>query len=326
MNMEQCSHIERIGTGMEGIISQEKGGVGVGADSTENGDGDGDGVGDVKEGDGYIRRRLGQVMTDEQMDILRFQISAYATICQHLVEMHKAIMAQQNTLPGYRLGNPILYDSMMAITGHKMTGRQRWTPTQMQLQILENIFDQGNGTPSKQKIKEITAELSEHGQISETNVYNWFQNRRARTKRKQQLGPPNNGESEVETDLDSPKEKKAKTDQNPLQESQAERLPDMRLNCSEGISDHHQFESQRHASAVALRSYLDSKSVLNFSRIPSFDRELTAARNGQLVRVDEPVDNLTYIHSGEGYPLMSMATDLGVTTSMLSESTDSRSK
>ncbi|KAH9325832.1 hypothetical protein KI387_006010, partial [Taxus chinensis] len=243
-----------------------------------------------------------QVMTDEQMDILRFQISAYASICQQLIQMHKAIMAQHNALPGLRLGHPIHYDSMMSIAGHKITARQRWTPTQMQLQILENIFDQGNGTPSKQKIKEITAELSQQGHISETNVYNWFQNRRARTKRKQQLGTPNNGESEVETDLDSPKEKKSKMDHNPLQENQAERLTNMRLNCSEGTSDHDQFEG--HVSEVALHSYLDSKSVLNFSRISSFERGLTAARNGQLVGVDEPLDNFIYMHSGEGYPMM----------------------
>ncbi|OIV91221.1 hypothetical protein TanjilG_30443 [Lupinus angustifolius] len=37
----------------------------------------------------------------------------------------------------------------------------------MQLQILESIFDKGNGTPSKEKIKDITFELSHHGQISE---------------------------------------------------------------------------------------------------------------------------------------------------------------
>ncbi|QCD85543.1 hypothetical protein DEO72_LG3g62 [Vigna unguiculata] len=45
-------------------------------------------------------------------------------------------------------------------------------PTPLQLQILERIFDEGNGTPSKQKIKEITIQLGQHGQISETHVYN----------------------------------------------------------------------------------------------------------------------------------------------------------
>lgn len=80
----------------------------------------------------------------------------------------------------------------------------------MQLQILERIFDQGNGTPSKQKIKEITSDLSQHGQISETNVYNWFQNRRARSKRKQQVATTNNTESEVETEVESSNEKKTR--------------------------------------------------------------------------------------------------------------------
>ena len=91
-----------------------------------------------------------------------------------------------------------------------MTARQRWTPTPVQLQILERIFDQGTGTPSKQKIKDITEELSQHGQISEQNVYNWFQNRRARSKRKQHGGGGgiggsnnNNGESEVETEAET---------------------------------------------------------------------------------------------------------------------------
>lgn len=82
--------------------------------------------------------------------------------------------------------------SMEQMTGtptHKSTARQRWTPSQHQLQILEKLFEQGSGTPNKQRIKEITAELSQHGAISETNVYNWFQNRKARAKRKQQLVP-----------------------------------------------------------------------------------------------------------------------------------------
>ncbi|ESW08025.1 hypothetical protein PHAVU_009G012200 [Phaseolus vulgaris] len=150
-----------------------------------------------------------KVMTDEQMELLRQQISVYATICEQLVEMHKAVTTQQD-LAGLRLGN-LYCDSLMACSGHKITARQRWTPTPLQLQILERIFDEGNGTPSKQKIKEIAIELGQHGQISETNVYNWFQNRRARSKRKQ-LAPASNVEPEADTEVESPREKKLRAE------------------------------------------------------------------------------------------------------------------
>ncbi|KAI4317040.1 hypothetical protein L6164_024951 [Bauhinia variegata] len=148
-----------------------------------------------------------KVMTDEQMEVLRQQISVYATICEQLVEMHKAITAQQDLAVGLRLGNSYCDPLMVSCgSGHKITARQRWTPTAVQLEILERIFEQGNGTPSKQKIKEITTELGQHGHISETNVYNWFQNRRARSKRKQIASEPNIiVESEQESE--SPKEK-----------------------------------------------------------------------------------------------------------------------
>lgn len=145
-----------------------------------------------------------KVMTDEQMEVLRKQIAIYATICEQLVDLHKSLTSHHD-LAGVRLGN-LYSDPLVTSGGHKFSGRQRWTPTPVQLQILERLFEQGNGTPSKQKIKEITSELSQHGQISETNVYNWFQNRRARSKRKQQVSSaPNNGESEVETEVESPK-------------------------------------------------------------------------------------------------------------------------
>ncbi|XP_039000925.1 WUSCHEL-related homeobox 13-like [Hibiscus syriacus] len=147
-----------------------------------------------------------KVMTDEQLETLRNQIAVYASICEQLVEMHKNLTAQQD-LAGGRLGN-LYCDPLMASAGHKITARQRWTPTPVQLQILERIFDQGTGTPSKQNIKEITSELIQHGQISETNVYNWFQNRRARSKRKQLGSSSNNAESEQETEVESPNEKK----------------------------------------------------------------------------------------------------------------------
>lgn len=152
-----------------------------------------------------------------------------------------------------RLGN-LYCDPLMVPGGHKITARQRWTPTPMQLQILENIFDQGNGTPSKQKIKDITAELSQHGQISETNVYNWFQNRRARSKRKQAALPNNNAESEAEADEESPTDKKPKSDR-PLHQNIA-----MRDHNSERISEMHHFDTEHEQIRRMMYASNDSSS------------------------------------------------------------------
>jgi hypothetical protein len=44
---------------------------------------------------GYVK-----VMTDEQMEVLRKQISIYATICEQLVEMHRALTAHQDSIAG----------------------------------------------------------------------------------------------------------------------------------------------------------------------------------------------------------------------------------
>uniref|UniRef100_A0A804NBQ0 Uncharacterized protein n=1 Tax=Zea mays TaxID=4577 RepID=A0A804NBQ0_MAIZE len=44
---------------------------------------------------GYVK-----VMTDEQMEVLRKQISIYATICEQLVEMHRALTEHQDTIAG----------------------------------------------------------------------------------------------------------------------------------------------------------------------------------------------------------------------------------
>ncbi|KAH8946422.1 hypothetical protein BDL97_12G094100 [Sphagnum fallax] len=65
--------------------------------------------------------------------------------------------------------------------------QQRWTPSQSQLQILKNLYEQGNGSPNKQRLREITTELIQHGHVQETNVYNWFRNHKAYVKRRQQM-------------------------------------------------------------------------------------------------------------------------------------------
>ncbi|KAK4791431.1 hypothetical protein SAY86_031844 [Trapa natans] len=219
-----------------------------------------------------------KVMTDEQLETLRKQIAIYASICEQLVEMHKNLTAQQD-LAGIRLGN-LYCDPSVTSAGHKITARQRWTPTAVQLQILERIFNQGNGTPSKQKIKEITCELSQHGQISETNVYNWFQNRRARSKRKLQNPSPNNAESEVETEVESmsPKEEKANPDIFHSQQNQASRSDELCFQNPEIISGMQFIDPQ----ATKVESMFPSDDVLrhgtrNLGQMPFYDGILSAS-------------------------------------------------
>ncbi|PPS15069.1 hypothetical protein GOBAR_AA05493 [Gossypium barbadense] len=106
----------------------------------------------------------GKVMSDEQVEELKKQIVAYSAISEQLAELHKSMSAPHD-FTGIRLGN-LYSDPISASVGHKITARQRWTPTPLQLQILENIYEQGTGTPSKQKIKEIASELAQHGSVN----------------------------------------------------------------------------------------------------------------------------------------------------------------
>lgn len=166
---------------------------------------------------------------------------------------------------GTRLGG-FYGDPLMASGCHKISARQRWTPTTMQLQILENMFSQGNATPSKQKIKEIAVELSQHGQISESNVYNWFQNRRARSKRKQIASLPGNAESEHEADEDSLNEKKSKPNKFDVEDLPAK------------INDHPLYGVQPYSEAQSLGMHLSndsSKSSSNSGQISFYDNVLS---------------------------------------------------
>ncbi|KAJ1443149.1 Homeobox-like domain superfamily [Sesbania bispinosa] len=233
-----------------------------------------------------------KVMTDEQLETLRKQIAVYATICEQLIEMHKTLSAHQD-LAGVRLGG-MYCDPLMASGGHKISSRQRWTPTPVQLQILERIFDAGTGTPSKEKIKEITAELSQHGQISETNVYNWFQNRRARSKRKQQSVAPSsvNAESEVETEVDS-KDKKTKPDEFVSQPSvNAGPAENLCFQNPEVCSDLQYLNPESDGSLRSTRS---------FDHVPVFDGMLSNSRSDYLTGKMEAPESYNLYQPGGDY-------------------------
>ncbi|KAL2522033.1 WUSCHEL-related homeobox 13 [Forsythia ovata] len=222
-----------------------------------------------------------KVMTDEQMEVLRKQIAVYATICEQLVELHKSLTSQHD-LAGARLVN-LYCDPLVTSGGHKITGRQRWTPTPVQLQILERIFDQGNGAPSKQKIKEITAELCQHGQISETNVYNWFQNRRARSKRKQQATQPNNAESEVETEVESPNEKKTKPEDFQPSHIASSRAEDLCFQNPEASSAMHSMDPRASKPEPMLPPEGSSNQSGNFGQMSFYGSMLANQRMDNLI-------------------------------------------
>ncbi|CAO2182524.1 unnamed protein product [Urochloa humidicola] len=254
----------------------------------ERAGGGGEGLG------GYVK-----VMTDEQLEVLRKQISIYATICEQLVEMHRTLTEHQDSIAGMRFSNLYCDSLIIPPGGHKITARQRWQPTAMQLQILENIFDQGNGTPSKQKIKEITAELSHHGQISETNVYNWFQNRRARSKRKQAAALPNNAESEAEVDEEALTDKKPKSDR-PLHENKA-----MSFHNAERISGMHHFDTDHDQMGGMMYGSNDNgmRSSGNSGQMSLYENIMSNPRIDHYPGKVESSRSFSHLQHGEGFDM-----------------------
>lgn len=177
--------------------------------------------------------------------------------------------------PGMMLvGQQLPFDPVL---GARSSGRQRWTPSQIQLQILENLFVKSNGTPSKQKIKEITAELGQHGSISETNVYNWFQNRKARAKRKQQH---KDGESEVEVEeVESRKDKRAALEM--FQEDNGfgrGGIGSLALNGGSGVvsnTTNHMFGNSDGSQSMQLRSQVDAANLFDEGLMQKDHREFS---------------------------------------------------
>jgi hypothetical protein len=85
-------------------------------------------------------------------------------------------------------------------------GKHRWAPAEAQKAALDRVYNElGGATPSKARIKELVAELSRHGPVTESNIYNWFQNKKARSKRK-------SAATEAESSIDDRNPKRMRED------------------------------------------------------------------------------------------------------------------
>lgn len=94
-----------VGNGEEVKLGGGTGGAGMGAGASVGG--------------GAVEGLLCvKVMTDEQMEVLRKQISVYATICEQLVEMHRAITARQDSIAGGSSSPPVTFSSAVSIHLH----------------------------------------------------------------------------------------------------------------------------------------------------------------------------------------------------------------
>lgn len=60
----------------------------------------------------------------------------------------------------------------------------RWSPTPVQLLVLEELYRQGLKTPSAEQIQQIATQLRQFGKIEGKNVFYWFQNHKARERQK----------------------------------------------------------------------------------------------------------------------------------------------
>nr|GLL31033.1 WUSCHEL-related homeobox 3-like [Ipomoea trifida] len=66
-----------------------------------------------------------------------------------------------------------------------MSSRQsRWSPTPEQIMILEEMYQKGLRSPNTSQIQMLSAHLSLYGKIEGKNVYYWFQNHKARDRKK----------------------------------------------------------------------------------------------------------------------------------------------
>ncbi|KAF9590221.1 hypothetical protein IFM89_031960, partial [Coptis chinensis] len=109
----------------------------------------------------------------------------------------------------------------MISVDENLSSRKRWTPTTIQLEKLHQVFDQFNGSPNKEIINNLKAELNQHGNVSEKNIVTWFRNMRAKLKRKALINAEKDSdEIQVEIQI-SPK----KTKPNNMEETSGDIVP-----------------------------------------------------------------------------------------------------
>ena len=141
-------------------------------------------------------------MTERQLYAFRQQIAAYAHICQQLLQVTSVQAHQQTAHQKKQSASAIAQrPQVLSAAAHKTPGEHgssgggrgadknargvRWTGTPKHYEILEQMFQNGQAPPVREELTRITAELAKHGTIAESNVYNWFQNRRSREKKLQ---------------------------------------------------------------------------------------------------------------------------------------------
>ncbi|MED6156974.1 hypothetical protein PIB30_019096 [Stylosanthes scabra] len=102
-------------------------------------------------------------------------------ICNHC--NHLLTLSHHHHHPGYGGVEQGTNNNVQSHNHHHQQGT-RWSPTPIQLLVLEELYRQGTKTPSAEQIQQIASQLRRFGKIEGKNVFYWFQNHKARERQK----------------------------------------------------------------------------------------------------------------------------------------------
>ncbi|KAK1288168.1 WUSCHEL-related homeobox 1 [Acorus calamus] len=94
----------------------------------------------------------------------------------------------------------------------------RWSPTEDQLRMLEELYRRGLRTPTAEQIQRIAEDLRRFGRIEGKNVFYWFQNHKARERQKRRRQEENSSSAGNWRDIEGPEQAESK-DRWPLMNS-----------------------------------------------------------------------------------------------------------